>query len=251
MDTFLSTYTNKQPLLASPLKAILFDMDGTLVHVHPSGRKIILDETLAHFGLPPITDDTLVDRFWFTSERYSLIDSWGVARPDFWKAFDCERLLQLQMTHTFAFDDVGENLALLRSFNLRLGIVSNSAHISLGCKLTLLEQSIARHHFEVVVSCNDDVPRTKPFADGVELALAQLGIAPHEAVLIGDSLDDIGAGSAAGVPVIIVNRGQVDSIFDLIEKNGLEVDFGIIDSLHQLPQALGLEDWPEGDFQAA
>ena len=237
--------------MSSPLKAVLFDMDGTLVQLHPSGRKVVLNETLAHFGLPPISDDSLVDRFWFTSERYQIIDNWGVKRPEFWKAFDCEKLLQLQLTHTFAFDDVGENLAQLCSRDLRLGIVSNSAHVSLGYKLKLLEEHIARHHFEVVVSCNDDVPRTKPFADGIELALARLGVAPHEAVLIGDSLDDIGAGTAAGVPVLIVNRGQLESIFTLLENTGVDADFGIIDSLHDLPRALGLTDWPEPEIQAA
>lgn len=237
--------------MSSPLKAVLFDMDGTLVQLHPSGRKVVLNETLAHFGLPPISDDSLVDRFWFTSERYEIIDSWGVKRPEFWKAFDCEKLLQLQLTHTFAFEDVGANLAQLRSKDLRLGIVSNSAHVSLAYKLKLLEDHIARHHFEVVVSCNDDVPRTKPFADGIELALARLGVAPHEAVLIGDSLDDIGAGAAAGVPVLIVNRGQLESIYTLLENTGVDADFGVIDSLDDLPRTLGLTDWPEPNIQAA
>jgi len=244
-------YASGRLPLSSPLKAVLFDMDGTLVHLHPSGRKAVLDETLAHFGLPPISDDSLVDRFWFTSERYSIIDNWGVKRPEFWKAFDCERLLQLQITHTLAFDDVGANLAQLRLMELRLGIVSNSAHVSLAHKLALLEPHIARHHFEVVVSCNDDVPRTKPFADGIELALARMGVAPHEAVLIGDSLDDIGAGTAAGVPVLIVNRGQLQSIFALLESSGEDTDFGIIESLHDLPRVLGRKDWSEQDIQAA
>jgi len=237
--------------MSSPLKAVLFDMDGTLVQLHPSGRKVVLNETLTHFGLPHISDDTLVDRFWFTSERYEIIDNWGVQRPEFWKVFDCEKLLQLQLTHTFAFDDVGENLNQLRMLDLRLGIVSNSAHVSLAHKLALLEKHIARNHFEVVVSCNDDVPRTKPFADGIELALSRLDVAPQEAVLIGDSLDDIGAGAAAGVPVLVVNRGQLESIYTLMEKTGVDFDFGVIDSLHDLPRVLGLSGWPEPNSQAA
>jgi HAD superfamily hydrolase (TIGR01549 family) len=234
-----------------PPKAVLFDMDGTLVHLHPTGRKVVLNETLAHFGLPPISDDSLVDRFWFTSERYTIIDGWGVERIDFWKAFDNERMLQLQMTHTSAFEDVAENLAYLRDLDLRLGVVSNSAHVSLGHKLKLLEEHSAGQHFEVVVSCNDDVPRTKPFADGIELALARLGVGSHETVLVGDSLDDIGAGAAANVPVLIVNRGQIESIFASLEKHAREVSFGVIDSLYDLPRALGLADRFDQTEQAA
>ena len=228
----------------SPLKAILFDMDGTLVQLHPAGRMLVLNETLADFGLPPITSMADVERFWFTSQRYAMIDGWGLERADFWRAFDCERLLQLQLENTYAFEDVGASLNALQARGLRLGIVSNSAHISLARKLALLDQHIARHHFEVVVSCNDDVPRTKPYADGIELALAGMGIAPHEAILVGDSLDDVGAGRAAGVPVVIVDRGQVEAMHELLKANGQPVDFRVIQSLQDLPNLLNLPTGP-------
>lgn len=223
-----------------PLKAVLFDMDGTLVQLHPGGRMLVLNETLADFGLPPLTRIEEVERFWFTSERYGMIDSWGVERKDFWKAFDSERLLQLQLDHTYAYEDVGDVLNDLRALGLRLGIVSNSAHISLAFKLNILEQYISRHDFEVVVSCNDDVPRTKPYADGMELALARLGVNPEEAVLVGDSVDDIGAGAAAGVHVLIVNRGQLATIYERVGPPMANSNFTIIESLHDLPQVLGL-----------
>jgi phosphoglycolate phosphatase-like HAD superfamily hydrolase len=118
-------------------------------------------------------------------------------------------------------------------------------------KLKLLEEHISSQHFEVVVSCNDDVPRTKPFADGIQLALSRLEVAPHEAVLIGDSVDDIGAGQAAEVPVLIVNRGQLASIFDFMEKREMKADFGIIDSLYDLPKALNLAERPDEEARAA
>lgn len=243
MGTLHSTL---RPQFSAPLKAVLFDMDGTLVQLHPAGRMLVLNETLADFGLPPLTSMESVERFWFTSERYAMIDSWGIERPVFWKTFDNERLLELQIEHTFAFEDVGESLNKLREFGLRFGIVSNSAHISLGHKLALLDQFIARHHFEVVVSCNDDVPRTKPCADGVELALQRLGVRPEEAVLVGDSLDDIGAGRAAGVHVLIVDRGQLHTIYEKLgdQLGEAENHFTVIDSLQHLPMALGLVDWP-------
>ena len=223
-----------------PLKAVLFDMDGTLVQLRPAGRMLVLNETLADYGLPPITTMETVERFWFTSDRYAMIDSWGIERAKFWETLDCERLLQVQMENTYAFDDVRQGLNRLRAAQVRLGVVSNSAHISLDRKLALLDEHIAHQHFETVVSCNDDVPRTKPFADGVELALSHLGVSPAEAVLVGDSLDDIGAGQAAGVPVFVVDRGQIPSIYQNLEKRGMTAPFTVIPSLHDLPFALGL-----------
>ncbi|MDB5079217.1 MAG: pyrophosphatase [Chloroflexi bacterium] len=225
--------------LANTIKAALFDMDGTLVQLRTAGRMVVLNETLGDFGKPPLTDAALVEKFWFTSERYAMIDSWGIGRPEFWKAFDCERLLQLQLEHTYAFDDAGLTLAHLHQRGLRLGVVSNSAHVSLVPKLALLESQIARENIEVVVSCNDDVSRTKPFADGVELALKKMGLQPEEACLVGDSLDDIGAGNSAGVRVLIVNRGQLSTISQTMEQQGLVYKFEVINSLHEIPQALG------------
>mgnify|MGYP002424225862 CR=1 FL=1 len=189
--TTLTHSKSRRGTLGTPVKAVLFDMDGTLVQLRTAGRMVVLNETLADFGKPPLTDAEQVERFWFTSERYAMIDSWEIARPEFWKAFDCERLLQLQLEHTYAYDDAGLSMARLRRLGLRLGIVSNSAHISLNPKITLLEEEIARQEIEVVVSCNDDVSRTKPWADGIDLALAKMNLRPEEVCFIGDSLDDL------------------------------------------------------------
>ncbi len=236
---------NSKPRVAKlrpALKAVLFDMDGTLVHLHPAGRMLVLNETLADFGLPPLTTMEQVEQFWFTSERYAMIDGWGIERPDFWKAFDCERLLQIQLDNTYAFEDVSHSLNTIQAAGIRMGIVSNSAHISLARKLGLLDPHIARHHFEVVVSCNDDVPHTKPYADGVEFALANLNLNPQEAILVGDSLDDIGAGRAAGVKVVIVDRGQLNSIYRTLAETGQPANFQVINSLADLPGLLDLPD---------
>lgn len=230
------------------VKAILFDMDGTLVQMRPAGRMLVLNETLADFGLPPMTTMEMVERFWFTAERYAMIDSWGIERVDFWKAFDCEKILEMQMNHTYAYEDVGDVMLALRARSLQLGIVSNSAHISLNLKLKLLDEQVDRHNFDVVVSCNDDVRHTKPYPDGVELALAYLNVRPEEAVLIGDSLDDVGAGNNAGVRVLIVNRGQLPTLHEKL--NGAAPTFGVINSLHDLPQMLGLTE-PQHAGQAA
>lgn len=231
---------SRRGTLANHVKAVLFDMDGTLVQLRTAGRMVVLNETLADFGKPPLTDAEQVERFWFTSERYAMIDSWEIARPRFWKAFDCERLLQLQLEHTYAYDDAGLSMARLHRLGLRLGIVSNSAHISLNPKITLLEEKIARQDIEVVVSCNDDVSRTKPWADGIELALAKMHLRPDEVCFIGDSLDDIGAGNNAGCRVLIVDRGQMLTIHQIMRDQSLAYKFEVISSLQDIPQVLGL-----------
>jgi len=49
----------------------------------------------------------------------------------------------------------------------------------------------------------------KPAPSFFDAALAELGVAPAEAVLIGDDLsDDIGGAQAAGIPGILVRTGK-------------------------------------------
>ena len=51
-----------------------------------------------------------------------------------------------------------------------------------------------------VMICVEDVHHPKPHREPVDRALAELGAAPDTAVFIGDSVHDMNAGRAAGVP---------------------------------------------------
>lgn len=240
--------TTKGSSSLSSLQAVLFDMDGTLVQIHQAGRMLVLNETLADFGLPPLTSLDTVEKFWFTSERYAMIDSWGIERNVFWRAFDNERLLQLQIDNTYAFEDVGATLNYLNAIGQRMAVVSNSAHISLDLKLNLLSQCIEPDNFEIVVSCHDDVAASKPCPEGIWFALEKMQLKPENVVLIGDSLDDIGAARNAGVRVIIVDRGQIDTIHQKMAQDGLDFEFEVVPTLHDLPELLGLGKVPLGPF---
>lgn len=187
-------------------KAILFDMDGTLVGLKPSGRLATLQKTLSHFDITGIEQEQ-ADRFWFTAERYTMIADWGIPTARFWEILDSEELLQLQLQHTVCFRDAGVVRILARQ-DLRLGVVSNSAHVSLQSKLKLLSKHLNPRSFHHITSCSEDAPRPKPCPSGIELTLQRLGVEAHEALLVGDSMDDVRAANAAGVDVAIIDRGE-------------------------------------------
>ncbi len=203
-------------------RAILFDMDGTLVSLKPSGRLATLQRALAHYGITGI-DQTLADRFWFTSERYTMLDNWAIPKEPFWNILDSQELLQLQLEHTVCFRDVGIVRYLARQ-SLKLGIVSNSGHISLQRKLKLLSRHLNPASFKQVTSCSEDAPRTKPCPDGITFSLEKMGLKPEETLLVGDSMDDVRAGNAAGVDVLVIDRGEpivFDTAFPFSRINSL------------------------------
>ena len=86
---------------------------------------------------------------------------------------------------------------------LRLACVTNK---SARYTLPLLDMLGLARCFEQVVS-GDTLPRKKPDPAPLLHAAANFGIAPHEMLMIGDSLNDTQAARAAGCPVICVTYG--------------------------------------------
>ena len=62
-------------------------------------------------------------------------------------------------------------------------------------------------HFDVIFAA-EDVPRSKPHPDGYQSALAALGLAPNECLVIEDSEAGIEAGRSAGCLVVAVRAGN-------------------------------------------
>ncbi|MEE1822820.1 HAD family hydrolase [Streptomyces sp. BE20] len=106
-----------------------------------------------------------------------------------------------------------ELVGLLRAEGLVLGICTgrSRAHARLlldACGLPL-DLTVAR----------EDAARPKPAADGLLLALRRLGLAPEEAVYVGDSPADARQGAAAGVAATFVlgppGPGRITALNDL------------------------------------
>ncbi len=101
------------------------------------------------------------------------------------------------------YPGVMEGLAQLREAGVRLACVTNKAQ---RFTAELLERKGLAPFFDVVV-CGDTLPRKKPDPLPFVHACERLAIAPADAVVIGDSANDIVAGKAAGCTVIAVTYG--------------------------------------------
>ena len=72
----------------------------------------------------------------------------------------------------------------------------------------------------------------KPAPDALLLALAQLGVEPGDALMVGDSSGDVGAARAAGMPVVLLRGGYTQVP---VEELGADI---VCDSLLDLPSAM-------------
>lgn len=140
---------------------------------------------------------------------------------------------------TFAFPDVIENLRTLKSKGLRFGIVTNAFQ-----PMMLRDVEMQQHGLlEFFPECRfaaADVGFLKPHPKIFEAALNCLGLLPEEVIFIGDNpTADIAGAQAAGMKGILrVNHGVKPML------SGLIVPDAAINSLDELPAIL--EMWYPG-----
>ena len=119
-----------------------------------------------------------------------------------------------QEQHLWATHDPRVEAALtrLRAAGYRLGVVSNSD----GRAASALAACGLLEHFEVVVD-SGEVGIEKPDPQIFALALARMGIAPDDALYVGDlyEVDVVGA-RAAGLDVVLLDPHDVHSDLDVL-----------------------------------
>ena len=105
--------------------------------------------------------------------------------------------------HTTIYPGVLDGLDALKSAGFPLACVTNKSG---RFTLPLLSQMKLADYFAVVVS-GDTLSKKKPDPLPLTHACKELSIAPHEMLMIGDSLNDTIAARAAGCPVFCVPYG--------------------------------------------
>ena len=206
-----------------PTKAVLFDLDDTLVDTDGSYQTSIvrLCKELAaeHAGLT--ADDvrsTYIDisnTFWssapasaFVSRRSIRLDRWHQALlrcglNDLTVAESAAlRYETYRRESTAAFSET--HLVLQRlSGQARFAVITNGAGDGQHEKLA----TAGLHEYFEAIFISGEVGIAKPDPAIFHLALTQLGVAPEEAVMVGDSLTiDVAGARAAGITAVWLNR---------------------------------------------
>jgi pyrophosphatase PpaX len=96
-------------------------------------------------------------------------------------------------------------LERLRGEGRRFGIVTAKRKAGIDLAFRILPLA---HLFDAAVA-SDDVPRGKPYPDGILRALELLGASPEEAAYVGDSPFDVEAANRAGVCSVAVGWGGI------------------------------------------
>ncbi|HKC43007.1 MAG TPA: phosphoglycolate phosphatase [Burkholderiales bacterium] len=202
------------------VRAVLFDLDGTLLHTAPD-LAAAANRMLGELGAPardPAAIATYIGKGIPVLVHRTLTGALdGVAEPTlFARALPIfERCYAAESgARARPFEGVVEGLERMRWLGLALGCVTNKAG-----RFTqdLLARTGLARFFDCVVS-GDTVARRKPDPLPLLHACNRLGARPDDTLVIGDSLNDVQAARAAGCAIWCVpygyNEGRPASALD-------------------------------------
>jgi phosphoglycolate phosphatase len=191
----------------SPLAAILFDLDGTLLDTAPDMIRA-LNTICAEEGINPVAYDRA--RCFVSNGAVGLL---RLAFPDFdplehpaLHSRYLARYAQQLAVETRLFPNLDTLLDALDAAAIPWGVVTNKPK-------HLTEPLMAAVGLNLRSACTvsgDTLPERKPHPRPVLFALERLAANPAQSIYVGDARRDIEAGRAAGTTTVAVRYGYVE-----------------------------------------
>lgn len=188
------------------LKAVLFDLDGTLLDTLPDIRDA-MNAVLARHDLPQ-----------YDMESYREMIGWGIGRlaelaipKELRSEVDvadlAEEMRRAYVSHplesSVPFEGVPELIEALHTAGVPMGVLSNKVH-----ELTqlLITRAWGEGVFRAVYGARDDLPM-KPHPEAAQRIASELGVKPYEVVFVGDTAIDMETAQVAGMYPVGVSWG--------------------------------------------
>ena len=216
----MKTMTTKRYTTPVSVKAVVFDLDGTLLNTL-SQLAEAANRMLLEINYAPVSQELLASYIgngisWLvkralTGEMHATPDAalYDHALPIFEKHY-AGLLLESRV-----YDGVIEGLEAMKAAGFRLGCITNKLE---AYTTPLLAGTGLAKYFDIVLS-GDTLPEKKPHPMPLLHAAKFFGVPIEQLLLIGDSLNDTIAARAAECPVFCVpygyNHGEPVETLDL------------------------------------
>ncbi len=195
----LKTFTPKQKI-----KAVLWDVDGTLVnteHLHEQAIILTCKDrgiTLAHDDFDALSGRPQDDNFRVLCEKHP-----ALKEIDFktYKAMVHNHFIQISDVIDIVNPVLKTLLPKIANSDIKQAAVSNGSKPHVEKSIIFLEKTLDQSLFEFFLSF-DDVPKGKPDPMPYLMAAERLGVEPEACLVIEDSVAGLQAGIAANMNTI-------------------------------------------------
>ena len=193
------------------IKAILFDLDGTLLDSAPD-LVAALNWLRSQEGLTPLDTQAMSRHVSHGANGILAAGMPAASEAQFavWKSLFLERYAAVGYHESRLYPGISKVINRLRAKQIPWGIVTNKMS---ALTLPILKAAGLESDVSCVV-CGDTLKQNKPHPAPVLYACAQLGIQPSDTLFAGDDLRDIQAGRSAGTMTAAVLYGYGSFEFD-------------------------------------
>ncbi len=223
------------------VKAVLFDLGGTLVTVLNSQIPHVMKRILMHCGITRSLEE--ITHAWKKAEEGLDFRDLTKLLDEFWVLWNKRILSNLQVksnnqdlarfiaTHWWDYSDVSlypdaeEVLPLLKEKRVKIGLVTNGLQSDVN---EILPKVNLQDFFDTVVVI-DTLRKMKPDVEVFHYALQKLKIAHSDAIFIGDRVEDDYMGAQrAGLTAYLIDRdgkvhaegvNKISSLHDIFGLN--------------------------------
>lgn len=197
-------------MIAQDVKAVLFDLDGTLIDSAPD-LGAAADKMRTDRGLPSLPYEKyrpmagagargmLGVAFGMTPEH----PDFPAMREEFFRNYE-----SCMTERTYAFEGVAQLIASLVERDLAWGVVTNKSMRFTGP----LTKGMPLFATARAVVGGDSTPHSKPHPAPLLEAARQLQVCPTDCVYVGDDMRDMLAGKAAGMATVAAKYGYLGAV---------------------------------------
>ncbi len=214
------------------IKAVLFDMDGTIIDSEPLHAKIVQDIIKKEFNIKVTKEEILKYAGIAYKEKLKRILNKRMIEPNLLKLAEIAHQKSLEFSHLLKRIDGSEKTVKKIKENFKIGLVTGSSKKQ--AKI-FLESTDLKKYFKLIIT-NTDVEKNKPYPDSYLLAIKKLRLVPKECVAIEDSTTGIKAAKSAGMFCIAVknkyNKNQDFSMADIEVDDIRKITINLIKNLN-------------------
>lgn len=222
----------------APLRALLWDVDGTLAETELDGHRCAFNRAFAEEGLSWHWDVETYLQLLRTSGGRERMRRFGRDRGD---ALTDDQIETLQARKQLHYEQLVHSGSIgLRPGVRRLILEAHAAGLPQAIVTTsgrasvrALIQSAGADLVKAVACwvCGEDVERKKPDPQAYHRALERLAVRPEEAVAIEDSANGLEAATAAGVACLVTLSDSSRWEAGADGHSGFEAALAVLDSL--------------------
>jgi len=213
-------------------RAVVFDLDGTLIHsvpdLHPAVNRLLAEEGQPPVSLAAVTSMVGEGATRLVQRAFAAVDIplSEAAAARYTERFR-EIYLEAPCTHTTPMPHARDVLERLAGRGVKLGLCTNKplAHTRI-----ILERLDLAGYFGAVIG-GDSLAVRKPDPAPLLATLAPLGADPRASVFVGDSATDRDTARAAGVAAVLVEGGYSDLPVRTLEADAHATDLADLEAL--------------------